>query len=37
MSHDLNIVIHTYDYIADVAQGKAELYERLREQKRNKA
>jgi hypothetical protein len=37
MSHDLNIVIHTYDYIADTAQGKADLFARLKAQKRASA
>lgn len=26
MSHDLDIAIHTYDYIADVARGKADMF-----------
>jgi hypothetical protein len=28
LSHDLNITIHTYDYIADVARAKADLFAR---------
>lgn len=36
MSHDLNIVIHTYDYIADTAQGKADFYAKLKARKNAK-
>ncbi len=28
MSHDLNIVIHTYDHISNVARGKAEMFDK---------
>ena len=28
MSHDLNIAIHTYDYIADVVRGKADMFDK---------
>ena len=37
MSHDLNIAIHTYDYIADVAQGKADMFDKRPKRKRAKA
>ena len=36
MSHDLKIAIHTYDYITDIARGKAQLWDQLEELKRRK-
>lgn len=36
MSHDLNIAIHTYDYIADVAKEKADYFDRNGKQKPGK-
>jgi hypothetical protein len=36
MSHDLNIAIHTYDYIADVAREKAGMFDKHRKRQNAK-
>jgi hypothetical protein len=37
MSHDLNIAIHTYDYIAEIAQSKADFFTNRKKLERTKS
>ena len=36
MSHDLNIAIHTYDYILDVARSKVEMFANRHKKRKGK-